>query len=65
MIKNKLDQETWLCQTYLDDFLVKIWTILDHIYKNQVEYGYKDHPIEFMVDHLGPFGNIKDHLIEY
>ena len=26
----KLDQETWLCRTQLDDFLVKIWTILDH-----------------------------------
>ena len=28
--KQKLDQETWLCRTELDDFLVKIWTILDH-----------------------------------
>ena len=27
----KLDQETWLCLTNLDDFLFKIWTILDHI----------------------------------
>ncbi len=27
----KLDQETWLCRTHLGDFLVKIWTILDHI----------------------------------
>ena len=26
----KLDQETWLCRTHLDDFLVKILTILDH-----------------------------------
>ena len=26
----KLDQETWLCRTHLDDLLVKIWTILDH-----------------------------------
>ena len=25
----KLDQETWLCRTQLDDFLVKIGTILD------------------------------------
>ena len=24
-------QETWLCQTHLDDFLFKILTILDHI----------------------------------
>ena len=28
--KKKLDHETWLCRTHLDDFLVKIWTILDH-----------------------------------
>ena len=27
---HKLDQEPWLCRTHLDDFLVKIWTILDH-----------------------------------
>ena len=26
----KLDQETWLCRTHLYDFLVIIWTILDH-----------------------------------
>ena len=25
----KLDQETWLCGTHLNDFLVKIRTILD------------------------------------
>ena len=25
----KLDQETWLCQAHLDDFLVKNLTILD------------------------------------
>ena len=37
-------------------------------YKNQVEPGYKGHPIEFMVDfldHLGPFGTIEDHLRPY
>ena len=28
----KLDQETWLWRTNLDDFLVKLWTILDHIW---------------------------------
>ena len=27
----ELDQETWLYQTHLDDFLVKIWIILDYI----------------------------------
>ena len=26
----KLEQDTWLCRTHLDDFLVKLWTILDH-----------------------------------
>ena len=34
-------------------------------YKNHVKPGYKGHPIEFMVDfldHLGPLGNIEDHL---
>ena len=37
-------------------------------YKNQIEPGYKGHPIEFMVhflDHLGPFGTIEDHLRLY
>ena len=38
-------------------------------YKNQVEPGYKGHPIEFMVDffkdHLGPFETIEDHLRPY
>ena len=32
-------------------------------YKNQVEPGYKGHPIKFMVnslDHLGPFGTIEN-----
>ena len=43
-LKKKLDQETWLCLTHLDD-LVIIW-----IYKNQVEPGYKGQPIEFIVD---------------
>ena len=26
----KLDHETWLCRTHVDDFLMKILTILDH-----------------------------------
>ena len=30
VIVTKLDQETWLCRTHLDDFLVKIWTNLYH-----------------------------------
>ena len=29
--EEELDQETWLGRTQLDDFLVQIWTILDHI----------------------------------
>ena len=27
----ELDHETWLCQTHLDDFLVELSAILDHI----------------------------------
>ena len=27
---NKLDQETWLCRTHLDDLKDNIWAILDH-----------------------------------
>ena len=37
-------------------------------YKNQVEPGYKGNFIEFMVyvlDHLGPFGTVEDHLRPY
>ena len=37
-------------------------------YKNQVEPGHKEHPIEFMVillDHLGPFGTIEDNFRPY
>ena len=30
-------------------------------YKNQVEPGYKDHPIEFMVNFCRPFRTIWDH----
>ena len=57
----KLDQETWLCRTHLNDFLSQN---LDYFrpYKTQVEPGYKGHPMEFMVDfldRLGPFGNIE------
>ena len=30
-MQNKLDQETWLCRTHLDDFVDDPWTILYHI----------------------------------
>ena len=40
----KLDQETWLCRTHLDDFLVK--NLVYFIpYKTQVKSGYKGIPI--------------------
>ena len=47
----KLDQETWLCRTHLDDFVDDPWTILYHIrsYYN-------------ILDHFGPFWIILDHL---
>ena len=36
---------------------------LDYLrpYKNQVEPGFKGHPIEFMVNFFRPFSNIWDH----
>ena len=34
-------------------------------YKNQVELGYKGHPIEFMVDFFRPFRIIENHLRPY
>ena len=61
----KLDQETWLCRTLLNNFFSKKFDYF-RPYKNQVEPGYKGHPIEFMVnffvDPLGPFGTIEDHF---
>ena len=52
----KLDQETWLCRTHLDDFLVKIWTTLDHT-RARLNLVIKGHHIEFIVN----FQTIKDH----
>ena len=60
----KLDQETWLCRTHLDDFLVKIWTILDHT-RTRLNLVIKDILLNLwsiFLDHLGPFGTIEDHL---
>ena len=59
LVYSKLDQETWLCQTHLND--------LDNFrpYQNQVKPVYKGHPNEFMVDcldHLGSFKTIEDPL---
>ena len=34
----KLDKETWLCRTHLDDILVKVQTILDHIRPYNISY---------------------------
>ena len=39
-IDRKLDQETWLCRTHLDDFLDDPWTILYHI---RLYYNILDH----------------------
>ena len=41
----KLDQETWLCRTHLDDFVDKNWTLLDHI-----------RPTYTILDHFDNFG---------
>ena len=59
----KLDQETWLCRSHFDDFLVKIWTILDHT-KTRLNLVSKAIQLNFL-DHLGPFGNIEDYLRPY
>ena len=55
-----------LCPTHLDDFLVKMWKILDHTktWLNLV----KGFPIKFMVNflhHLGPFWTIRGNLRPY
>ena len=42
--QDKLDQETWLCGTHLDDLKDNIWTILDHIRSYLT-----------VSDHFGPF----------
>ena len=41
----------------------KFLTVLDYFrpYKNQVETGYKGHPIEFMVDFFRPFRTFWDY----
>ena len=63
----KLDQETWLCRTHLDDLLVKMWTILDHTQTrlNLVIKAIQLNLWSFFLDNLGPFGNIEDHLGPY
>ena len=65
--KEKLDQETWLCRTHLDDFLVKIRTILYHT-KTRLNLVIKAILLKlwsFFVDHLVPFGTIEDQLRSY
>ena len=63
----KLDQETWLCRTHLDEFLVKIWTILDHTRTrlNLVIKAILLNLCLIFVDHLGPFETIEDYLRPY
>ena len=50
----KLDQETWSCRTNLNDFLVKIWTILDHLW-----------PFWTIEDHLGTYWKFWNHYIPF
>ena len=63
----KLDQETWLCRTHLDDFFVKIWTIWDHkrTRLNLVKKAILLNLWSIFLDRLGPFGTIEDHLGQY
>ena len=64
---SKLDQETWLCRTHLDDFLVKILTILDHTRTklNLVIKAILLNLYLIFVDYLGPFETIEDYLRPY
>ena len=42
--------------------------LISEEHKNQVEPGFKGHPLAFMVvllDHLGPFKTVEDHLRPY
>ena len=62
----KLDQKTWLCRTHLDDFLVNIWTILNHT-RTRLNLVKKDilNLWSIFLDHLEPFGTIKDNFRPY
>ena len=57
--QTKLDLETWLCRTHLDDFLVNIWTILDHT-RSRLNLVIKAILLNLwlMVDHLGTLTTI-------
>ena len=68
-IKNiyKLDQETWLCRTHLNYFLVKILTILDHT-RTRLNLVIKAILLNLwyiFLDHLGPVRTIQDHSRPY
>ena len=47
----KLDQETWLFQSHLDDFVDKNWTILEYI-----------RPYDTILDHIGQILTILDRV---
>ena len=59
----KLDQETWLCWTHLDDLKDNMLTILDHIrsYYNLFQFG----PFWIFLDHLKPTLTILDIFVEF
>ena len=58
--QQKLDQETWLCRTHLDDFLVKIWTILDHT-RTRLNLVIKAILLNLWLIFFRPFRTIWDH----
>ena len=63
----KLDQETCLCRTHLDDFLFKIWTILDHK-RTRLSLVIKAILLNLWLifkENLGPFWTNEDHLRQY
>ena len=63
----KLDQETWLCRTHLDDFIVKIWTILDHT-RTRLSLVIKAILLNLwsiLLYHLGQLKTIEDYLRPY
>ena len=61
----KLDQETWLYRTHLDNFLLKILIILDNK-RPRLNLAIKAILLnlsKIFLDHLGPFGNIEDQKV--
>ena len=57
LVFKKLDQETLLCQTYLDDLQDSIWTILDHVILYWTILTILDTfvPLKTNIEHVRPF----------